>query len=144
MKTKTKQSVVKDWVSDLPFTQQALLMLSLRGADGMPKHNSAKDVVHFMRDVILHPAYSGYIGYPEGFMRADYDSFQVIVNNFFKDTDSYPMHFLMHLIHAAEVVGYNHPDKKIRTYWLSFYEYACKSFHMNPESKRQLNSRLSK
>lgn len=144
MKTQKKQSVIKEWVSELPFTQQALLMLSLRGADGMPKYNSAKDVVHYMRDVILFPAYPNYTGEPEGFMRADYNQWNAVVNAFFNDTDAYPMHFLMHLIHSAEVVGYNHPDETIRVCWLSFYEYACQCFHMNPETKDQLNNRLSK
>lgn len=144
MKTEKKQSVIKEWVSELPFTQQALLMLALRGADGMPKHNTAKNVVHYLRDVILHAAYPDYDGTPEGFMRADYENFGLVVKMFWGDTDAYPMHFLMHLIHAAEVVGYNHPNKTMRGQWLAFYELACKNLHMNPESKRQLNSRLAR
>lgn len=144
MKTDRKQSVIKEWMLDLPFTQQALLMLSLRGADGMSKYNAAKDMIHFMRDVVLNAAYEDYNGEPEGFMRADYENFDRVAKSFFNDTDAYPMHFLMHLIHAAEVVGYNHPDSYISSAWLYFYQYACKSFHMNPETAYQLNNRLSK
>ena len=144
MKTEPKQSVIKDWVLDLPFTQQALLMLSLRGADGMPKFNAAKEIVHYLRGVVLHPAYANYNGKPEGFMRGDYDNWERIVKALFIDIDSYPMHFLMHLFHAAEVVGYNHPDEEISVCWLSFYFYACQNLHINPETKEQLDERLSK
>lgn len=144
MKTQSNQSAVKEWLSDLPFTQQALLMLSLRGADGMPKHNFGKDLLHYMRDVVLNAAYPGYDGSPEGFMRSDYDNFIDIVYLFFKDMDSYPMHFLMHLIHAGEVIAFNHPNQVISEHWHYFYNQACKNFHMNPETKDQLNERLSK
>jgi hypothetical protein len=144
MKTEQKQSVIKDWVSELPFTQQALLMLSLRGADGLGKYNSTKEVIHFMRDLVLHAAYPNYTGKPEGFMRADYKNWETVVKHFFNDIDSYPLHFYMHLIHASEVIGYNHPDEDIVQCWLSFYNYACHLFHMNPETKEQLNLRLSK
>jgi hypothetical protein len=142
MKTENKQSVIKDWVSELPFTQQALLMLSLRGADGMGKYNTAKEIVHYMRDVILHAAYPNYNGKPEGFMRGDYENWETIVKSFFIDVDAYPLHFYLHLIHAAEVVGYNHPDEEIAQCWLSFYLYACKRLHMNPETITGLNERL--
>lgn len=144
MKTEPRQSAIKEWIFDLPFTQQALLMLSLRGADGAEKENYGKDLVHFMRDTVLHAAYPGYDGKPEGFMRADYANFIDIVHLFFKDMDAYPMHFLMHLIHAGEVVGYNHPNAVISEHWLYFYKMACHNFHMNPETRDQLNKRLSK
>lgn len=143
MKTKPRESVVKEWVSDLPFTQQALLMLSLRGPDGVPKHSPAKYLLYYIRDVVLHAAYP-YDGEFEkcGFMRADYENFRDAVNAFFDDLDQYPMHFIMHLIHAAEVVGYAHPDEEIRNHWFTFYCYGCKCLHMTPETQYDLYERL--
>lgn len=144
MKTEPKQSAIKEWVFDLPFTQQALLMLALRGPDGLPKNTAAKNVVHFIRGVVLNAAYDNYTGEPEGFMRADYDNFMPCVHEMFNDMDAYPMHFLMHLIHAGEVIGYNHPDPTISGLWSHFYNVACHNFHMQPETKEKLNKRLSK
>jgi hypothetical protein len=143
MKSEPIQSAIKEWVFHLPFTQQALLMLALRGPDGSPKFNTAKQIVHYLRDAVINPAYP-YDGENDGFMRADYENWFDVCGSFFKDTDSYPMHFLMHLIHAGEVIAYNHPVGAMRDCWLFFYEQACRSFHMNPETKEQLNERLSK
>jgi hypothetical protein len=144
MKNLSKQSVVKDWVLELPFTQQALLMLSLRGPDGCSKYTPAKYICYFIRDVILHAAYPSYDGSfePGGFMRNDYDNFAVEVDRFFEDIDGYPMHFLMHLIHASEVIAYNHPDELIRNNWLKFYLVACNNLHMHPETQKELIARL--
>lgn len=147
MKQSANESVVHDWVTTLPFTQQALLMLALRGPDGSPKHSSAKRMLYYLRGIILKPAYPNFNGGLDGFMTTDYSFFNSDGDKFFSDTDSYPMHFLMHLFHAAEVVGYNYPEQtekelEIKTYWLHFYEYACKCFHMSPESKEQLFKRL--
>jgi hypothetical protein len=145
MKTSPTESVVKEWISELPFTQQALLMLSLRGPDGVEKYSGAKFILYFIRDVILKAAYP-YDGKFEkgGFMRSDYENFSTVADAFFDDLDAYPMHFLMHFIHAAEVIGYHHPDDKIRNHWFNFYCFACECLHMKPENQYELNQRLKK
>lgn len=141
MKEKPNESVIHDWVTALPFTQQALLMLALRGPDGLPKYTTAKYIIHYLRGAILKPAYPDFKN-KDGFMNIDYEQFPALVSSFFEDTDIYPMHFLMHIIHAAEVIGYNHPDDAIGSYWLAFYIRCCTAYHMNPETAKQLNKRL--
>jgi hypothetical protein len=142
MKTTAKESVLMDWVTELPFMQQALLLLALRGPDGIEKYNTAKNIIRYMRSTVLKPA-GEYDGNQDGFMWKDWTNFFEYGNSFFYNTDQYPMHFLMHMIHAAEVIGYNHPDPGMRMYWEWFYFKACESYHMNPETKDQLNKRLS-
>lgn len=153
MKKHDNESVLHDWVCALPFTQQALLILALRGPDGLPKESTAKCILHFMRGVVLKPAYPSFDGSCDGFMRTNYTvnilqtppeqlPWDVAMKRFFKDTDQYPMHFLMHLFHAAEVIAYNHPLENIRHYWWHFYMLACNSLHMVPETKEHLNERL--
>jgi len=162
MKQSTKESVLHDWVMELPFTQQALLMLATRGPDGLPKETPAKLILHYLRGIVFKPAYPDFKG-ADGFMNIDYGEytcaqqshndgpdiifeygwkFKKIQNDFFKDVDSYPLHFYMHLIHAAEVIGYHYPDPKICELWLNFYIEACTNFHMCPETKYLLNNRL--
>lgn len=164
MKKENSESVLQFWVTFLPFTQQALLMLALRGPDGLPKHTSAKKILHYLRGVVIKPAYPDF-HLEDGFMCIDYGEnqnneivgikdpsvnelrpfgwkFNKVAKHFFADVDSLPHHFLMHLIHAAEVIGYNHPDADIASVWCQFYGEACLSFHMIPESKRELNQRL--
>lgn len=52
----------------------------------------------------------------------------------------------MHIIHAAEIVGYFYRgnDSVAQIRWACFYGGACHKLHLYPESKEQLNARLLK
>lgn len=65
------------------------------------------------------------------------------IDEFINDLDSYPIHFALHLCHAAEIVGYQHPDFDVKKYWHLFYREFCNAFHMNIETKGQLSQRLA-
>lgn len=136
------ESVVHEWVSDLPFMQQALLMTAMRGPDGCRKYNAAKNIVKYMRGAVLKPA-GEITGNEDSFMWINYALFEEYTTEFFFDNDAYPMHFLMHLFHSAQVVGYNHPDDAIRAAWFRFYVLACKSLHMGIENKKDMNKRMA-
>lgn len=56
MKKQLSESVLQDWVHDLTFQMQALLLTAMRGPDGCNKHNSAKEVVRYLRGSVLKPA----------------------------------------------------------------------------------------
>lgn len=147
------ESVLQDWVHTLPFMQQALLLTGMRGPDGLPKYCSVKPIIKCLRGAVCKPAAKRLIGNEDSFMWIDYEAFNVSANVFFDDTDIYPMHFLMHLIHCAEVVGYkyerhdnsiNVSPLTIREYWKNFYYYSCEKFHMYPETEQQMDARLNK
>jgi len=48
----------------------------------------------------------------------------------------------MHVVHAAEIIGYKHPDVNIREQWLQFYLDCCRDLHMNPETAEHMEKRL--
>ena len=143
MKKKKSESVVQEWVFELPFMMQALLLTAMRGPDGCPKYNNVKNIVRFIRGTVLKPAGKIY-GNEDGFMWIDFKTFDHFQDHFFKDTDQFPMHFLMHLFHASEVIGYKHPDETIRLCWNGFYQKACEALHMVMESEEMLDYRLNK
>jgi len=145
-KTNQKESVIYDWISDLTFQQQALLMTAMRGPDNAQKDNAAKQMVRYLRGVVLKAAGVCNIKMNDNsFMWGDYSKFgfEKSAVDFFDDHDAYPHHFMMHLIHCAAVVGYKHPDQKIRSYWIWFYNNMCNCFHMNPETEAQMDERLN-
>jgi hypothetical protein len=52
------------------------------------------------------------------------------------------MHFVAHTMHAAEIVGYKHPDPDVRAWWIRLYRDMVLALHLNPETESQLDVRL--
>lgn len=157
-----EESVLHDWVHRLTFQMQALLLTAMRGPDENNKYNAAKAIIRYLRGIVIKPAgdwhgkndndfmWGEYIGKHvspagNGFSETTQDigTFRYYAGKFWEDHDEYPHHFIMHLVHCAEVAGYKHPDNTIRSLWLEFYLEACNAFHMNPESEDELDKRLS-
>src|SRR5690349_10008639 len=110
-KKELKESVLHDWVHTLPFQMQALLLTAMRGPDENNKFNAAKAIIRYLRGVVIKPAGNWRGENDNDFMWGDYEEkFDQFCTEFWQDHDEYPHHFIMHLIHCAEVVGYEHPD----------------------------------
>lgn len=129
-------SVVKEWLSELSMMQQTVVLEMLRGCDGTSKNDPTKLIIRFLRKCVLHRAGNG------SFMDVDMRILLCNVKEFFEDCDKYPLHFVMHLIHAAEVIGYKHPDKEVAEFWKNFYLDLCHTIHINPESEKEMDKRL--
>lgn len=154
-KRQLSESVLHDWVCDLTFQMQALLLTAMRGPDENNKFNAAKAIIRYLRGVVIKPAgdwnginnndfmWGEYVRKNEMQPYQDDPLFQSYASEFWQDHDEYPHHFIMHLIHCAEVVGYKHPDKDIAFHWQRFYLDACDAFHMNPETESELDERLN-
>jgi len=138
--------VVRDWIEQLPLRMQSTLMLSSRGPDDTMKECDVKYFVREFRYVIFVPAFpkevcprdnDTFMGTQTGYLT--YDDILQFKNNH----DHLPHHWLLHFIHASEIVGQFHPDDKIRGFWWSFYLEMCDSMHMFPEQIDQLSKRLA-
>lgn len=70
-------------------------------------------------------------------------SWPTAVDRFFQEVDSLPHHFLMHLIHGAEILGYEHPDDRFRSRWHDFYLTAVDDLHLREEAPHEMRRRLS-
>jgi len=90
-----------------------------------------------LRGLILKPARNE----ESNFMRFDLDL--KMVEDFSKGMDKYPLHFILHLIYAIEIVGYFHPEKETGKIWKKFYLTLVKAMHMAPETKKQNLRRLT-
>lgn len=65
-----------------------------------------------------------------------------VVGDYLRSLDAIPHHFQLHLLHAVEIVGYKHPDQRIRGWWLQTYERLVHDMHLWPETEEQLDRRL--
>jgi hypothetical protein len=137
------ESVLHDWVHNLTFQQQAILLTAMRGPDTLEKHTVGKCIIRYLRGTVLKPAGVWNRKNNNDFMWGEYENFMSYCGPFWDDHDQYPHHFIMRLLHCAEVVAYKHPDKKVAAKWLWFYTQGCFSFHMNPETEKQMDERLN-
>ncbi len=129
--------VTQEWIDILTLKQQTVLLSALRGCDGVAKHDISKKFVRKFRSTILINA--------ENTNNAEFMKDEVTdedIYTFTKQPDTYHFHWLMHFIHAVEIIGYNHPNKEISEWWKSFYYKLSDMLHMNPETKEQNNKRL--
>jgi hypothetical protein len=125
------ESVLQDWIFGLPFKAQTVLLLGLRGCDTAAKHDPGKDVTRALRSVVLKNASNS-----SGFMRPDIPALNM------DGTEGMPVHWMMHLIHAVEVVGFMHPDPSLRYRWHQWYLDAVHKLHLSPETYEQFAERL--
>jgi hypothetical protein len=133
--------VLKSWVKQLTLQMQGTLLCAMRGPDGSAKNDPAKKLVRAFRAVLTHNALplgpnNSFAGDGSG-VPAPGD-----VHEFFASIDQYQHHWYMHFMHAAEIVGYCHPDQRIKNFWKDFYERCCWDAHVNPETKEQMLERL--
>ena len=135
------QSILQSWVMEMPLRHQGVLLAAVRGCDNAPKENSAKPIVRAIRGAFMNPADPREVGMPSSFMSWGLMEFEV--TNFLKYWDHYPIHFIQHLMHAAQVIGYKHSANLIRMQFLDLYLRMVKKLHVNPERIEEMDSRLT-
>lgn len=137
------KSILQDWVMELGLRHQGVLVAAVRGCDDVPRHDPSKLLARCLRGEILN-AHVGDASKARTFIQVvSEDELADRMKAFLDNSDHYPHHYVMHLVHAAEVVGYKHPKMLSRDMWLAFYEKACKKLHVNPETNEQLDARLN-
>jgi hypothetical protein len=154
------QPVIQEWVQQLTFMQQSVLLTAIRGPDGVDKNHVSKKLVKWLRRCVLFSAFeSKKMGKP---IVIDTPHFQggggftgpscipvcwqpemdKIVSEYIEASDNMPHHFQMHILHSSEIIGYCHPDGTIRTWWNDTYKAIVKSMHLQPETREQMCKRL--
>lgn len=145
-------SVLQPWVEDLSFMQQSVLITSIRGCDGLAKYHVSKFLLRWLRRCVLYSAfakraltdpYEDDKGNFTGKIPKDkFSDIEALFKAYLDNVDDVAHHFHMHIVHAAEIIGYMHPDPIIRGQWLAFYHDCCKDLHMNPETVEHMRTRL--
>jgi hypothetical protein len=153
------RSVLQDWVHRLPFMQQSVLISAVRGPDGVSKYASIKYLLRWYRRCILLDAMTGtplpkphtegggsFTGKSFDFEEEEIEDWEPqmyeIFSRVLKEVDSFPHHFWLHFIHAVEIIGYQHPNLKVRCFWHNIYSMCVEDMHMHLETIEEMESRL--
>ena len=151
--------VTQEWTHDLPMMQQTVLLTAIRGPDGVPKYHPSKYLLRWYRRCVLYgaldhnifktpyePGGGSFTGpsYEPTTLSHDWtEPMQAILDEYLRSLDELPHHFQLHFMHAAEIVGYKHPDERIRSWWRHVYQQLVHDMHLNPETERQMDFRLA-
>jgi hypothetical protein len=134
-----QKELLRPWVKELTLQQQSVLVLALRGCDGVPKEDPSKKILRYYRFSVIQNARPIH---PDNiFMLPDPPTVHVL-HEFLSSTDHYPVHWLLHFTHGCEVAGYKHDDPKIRLFWFKLYTDLVSAFHMNAETELEMDNRL--
>lgn len=145
-------SVLQPWVCRLTFMQQSVLLTAVRGPDGIRKNHPIKVLMRWFRRCTLISAFEGraiddpYEGGGGSFtgpLHREADGcIDQYVGVYLQHVDELPHHFQLHLMHAAEIIGYKHPNAEISEFWRQFYYALVKDAHLRPESEKEMDRRL--
>lgn len=149
---RTTRSVLQDWVMELSLMQQTVLLTATRAPDGLRKMHPVKTLCRWLRRNYLVSAFDKCVlddpTDPRGgsFMgpckTAEVRDINHAADLYIESGDEIPLHFHFHLAQAAEILGYKHPSKSVREWWLTFYHRCCAFGHMLPEPESMLDKRL--
>lgn len=145
-------SVFPDWIQALPFQQQTVLVLALRGPDGDVKYTSFKVLLRAYRGTVLRAAKWGRLlewgEKADDFMSldiiADLDRWEEAVKRYcFHEADAAVLHHYTHFMHGTEILAYKHPDIRFRKHWKLCYHLLAERLHLNMETRDVLDQRLN-
>lgn len=145
-----KARLLPSWTEHLSLQQQSVLILALRGPDGIAKDHPCKDVQRAYRGSVVMAGRFGRMldwgEHADDFMSmgliAGSGDWAGAVGRFFRTVDSLPHHFYAHLMHGAQVLGYKHPEIRIAARWKSFYGLCAEDLHLTAETEEEMDQRL--
>jgi hypothetical protein len=134
--------IFQDWVMRLGLRLQGVLVSAIRGCDTAHRHDDSKIRARVYRSEVLR-SHAGDPAKSKSFiLAADVPTTVDYMGKFLNDCDHHPGHYVWHFLHAAEILGYYHPDPERRDIWNSFYLVGCRKYHVKPESSEELIARL--
>lgn len=147
--------VTQEWTHELPMMQQTVLLTVIRGPDGLPKYGCVKMLLRWYRRCVLLSAMDGVVlsnpseqggGSFTGPAISAVDNWELGMNThvdqYLCELDGIPHHFQMHFMHGVEILGYKHPDERVRSWWEGLYQRLVNDLHLHPESEAELDERL--
>lgn len=137
-------SILQPWVEKLGLRHQGVLLGAVRGPDGVSRECPAKALVRSYRAAVL-VCHCGDPAKAKSYIEeVGYDELIARMSAVAKSHDDLPHHFLLHLVHAAEIVGYKGPRPGlVSVAWGWFYQKMCHKFHVTAETEAELDLRLN-
>jgi hypothetical protein len=128
-----REKVLQDWMADLSWKQQSTLLSSLRGPDNY-KTIYLKKINKWIRKITQNNADPS-----NNYMKQEE---LPDLEDICSEIEYCSLHYALHLLYGLEIISYKHPDKPISSKAEYYYQGILKKFHLNPETKEQMEERL--
>jgi hypothetical protein len=129
----TSDCVLQKWVLKLTWKEQSALLTSIRGSDTVYDTN-LRYLVRWIRRITLYDAdVNG--KFVHNAKIPEHDELQ-------HSLEYLSMHFVSHLMHGLQIIGYEHPDEIIKEQAFVCYKKICETLHCNVETREQMSERL--
>lgn len=127
--------VLADWVVELPWKIQTVLLTGTRGAD---THVSEQGRLtkRWMRTLVCKRADPGPLYMAES--ERDWPEPEKLMDDF----EFYPVHYFAHAMHCFQIIGNFHPDPVIKDRAAQCYVALVDGLHLHTESRTELINRL--
>lgn len=138
--------------------QQSVLIAACRGPDGIRKDHVSKLLNRWLRRCFMissfvkvaienpyDPGGGSFTGPSLGVQLTPdtwHEAMDTIVARYIKTLDELPHHFQLHFMHAAQILGYKHPNAYTRIWWIHTYHRIVHDMHLWPESEEGMDKRL--
>lgn len=133
-------SIIANWISDLPYKQQALLFMSLRNCDIVDFDDPSRILIHEIRKVIFKSSIP--VQDIDEISKENEDrDFRKLVIKVCINSNKYPMNFYKSLAITSAILGYHHPEFKIKKRWFDVYVKLAQKLNLHIESIEDLNLR---
>ncbi len=141
-------NVLQPWTERLTWMQQSVLISAIRAPDGLYKGHPAKLIWRWLRRCILFSSFGHTIlDTPNesggGSFTGPVEDIDHAITDYFRHVDEVPHHAHLHFMHAAEIIGYKHPNPIKRSWWHQVYLEAVNDMHLRPETEKEMDRRLS-
>lgn len=126
--------VLLDWMAELGWKQQSVILSALRGPDNHHSPN-IKKLSRWIRSVTQNNADPSH-----SYMKSiDLPSLKDFEDEFYFAST----HYSLHLLFALEIIGFKHPDPVIAKIAMDYYLALVEDvYHLKPESMADLDDRL--
>ena len=125
--------VLQKWVHNLTWKEQSALLTAIRGSDAVFDPN-IRFLVRWIRRITLYDADVG-----GKFVH----NAKIPKPDELKSSLEYlTIHFVSHLMHGLEIIGYGHPDPITKQQAFDSYRIICEILHCGTETFEQMKERL--
>lgn len=133
----SKGFVVQGWLATCSWKEQTTVLCGLRGPDAAPSPY-IKAWVRWLRWAVVQNADNS-----DRFMQVEPRySFLEIEKKWPDALNALPVHYLAHLMHALEIIGYRHDRVEPGIIAKEAYLELCRYLHVRPENGPEMEERL--